>query len=51
MAAKPDNPRFVIHEAIKVLRQAKQTSIERPLKVKMLIDNALEILESYDQRE
>lgn len=38
---------YVIYQAIEKLQQAKNTSIESPYKVKMLVDEALKILEDY----
>lgn len=41
------NPNYVIYQAIEKLQQAKNT--RSPYKVKMLVDEALEILKDYLQ--
>lgn len=49
MTKDPINPDYIINEAIKILKQAESTSIERPLKVKMLIADALKVLRQNQQ--
>lgn len=45
--SKDVNPDYVIYQAIKILEQAQNTSIESPYKVKILVNEALKILKDY----
>ena len=45
--ADRDNPDYVIYQALKKLKEAQMTSIESPYKLKILINEAVEILEKY----
>ena len=42
-----DNPDYIIYLVAKKLKEAQMTSIESPYKLKILINEALEILEKY----
>lgn len=44
---KEDDPDYVIYQALKKLKEAQFTSMESPYKLKILINEAVEILEDY----
>lgn len=45
--ADRDNPDYVIYQALKKLKEAQMTSMESPYKLKILIREAIEILEEH----
>lgn len=44
-------PEYVIYQALIKLKEAQITSMERPYRLKQLINEAVEILEEYSERE
>jgi hypothetical protein len=44
---KNSNPEYVIASAILILEKAERTTIESPWKIKMLVQEALEVLKAH----